>query len=367
MGWREVSIVAQRREFVELASKEGCNRRELCRRFGISSRTAYKWLGRYEVEGDEGLADRSRQPQHSPRKTGDAIERQVLKIRDTQPAWGARTIQAQLGNGPKPAVSTVHAILKRHGRICDAASEKAGKWQRFEHEQPNQLWQMDYKGHFPLGNRQRCHPLTLLDDHSRYLLCLQGCLDERSDTVKQILTGVFRRYGLPDRMTMDNGPVWEKNTALTVWMMRLGIGVVHSRPHHPQTQGKLERLHRTLKAELLNQWAFEDLESAQQNFDHWRNSYNHQRPHQALGMQSPGSRYQVSWKRFPEALPAIEYGPDVEVRKVQQKGAFHFRGQTFGIGKAFIGYPIGLRPTLIDGRWDILFCTNPIGSVDLNA
>jgi transposase InsO family protein len=320
-------------------------------------------MRRYEREGMAGLEDKSRRPQRSPERTGRRMEQRILEVRDAHPAWGARKIQNQVEDGP--AVSTVHAILKRNDRIVRGEQQPQRAWQRFEHEQPNQLWQMDHKGHFALGTDQRCHPLTILDDHSRYLVCLKGCIDERQETVRTVLTDVFRRYGLPDRMTMDNGPAWDRESALAAWLLRLGVGVSHSRPNHPQTQGKLERLHRSFKAEVLGQRMLQDFQHAQREFDDWRDVYNHQRPHQALAMKTPSSRYQGSPRSFPETLPAIEYAPDVEVRKVQQNGKVHFHGQVFKVGKAFVGYPIGLRATTTDGCWDVLFCSHQIGTADL--
>ena len=195
MPWKEESIMSLRREFVELASQSGVNISQLCRRFQISREVGYKWLKRYRQEGLPGLADRSRRPQHSPRRAESAVEQRVLRMRDRHKVWGARKIRQRLldqGVSSMPASSTVHAILCRHGRIDPVESSKHQPWQRFEHEAPNQLWQMDFKGHFPLGNGQRCHPLTVLDDHSRYGLCLQACRDEQGPTVQEALQDTFR-------------------------------------------------------------------------------------------------------------------------------------------------------------------------------
>ncbi|MDT3723204.1 integrase core domain-containing protein [Pseudomonas oryzihabitans] len=197
-----------------------------------------------------------------------------------------------------PAISTAHAILVRHCAVSAAASEAAKPWQRFEHPQhANDLWQMDFKGHVPLV-RGRCHPLTVLDDHSRYAVVLQACGDDREATVRQCMIAAFERYGLPARMTMDNGSPQgtdgQHYTRLDVWMMGQGIWVSYSRPYHPQTQGKDARFHRTLKAEVLQGPPWADLDKAQRIFDHWRQLYNVQRPHQALCMQVPQTRYQPS-------------------------------------------------------------------------
>ncbi len=313
-----------------------------------------------------------RRPRRSPRRSKPELEQQALDIRD-QTGWGARKIKWSLettGQGPV-AKSTVHSILRRHGRVPPPPDRVAGCFQRFEHERPNQLWQMDFKGHFQLGNRERCHPLTVLDDHSRYSLCLKACRNEQTGTVQEQLTATFRRYGLPERMLMDNGSPWghdreHQHTPLTIWLLRLGIAVTHSRPYHPQTQGKDERFHRTLKVELLAQRTFADFECIQIGFDRWRHRYNHQRPHEALDMAVPGSRYQVSQRSFPEQLPLLEYDAPDQVRKVQTDGKIFFRNREFRVGKAFRGNPVAVRPTTADGIYDVHFATHKISTIDLN-
>src|SRR6266542_1835993 len=197
---------------------------------------------------------------------------------------------------------------------------------------------MDFKGHFAT-HAARCHPLTVLDDHSRFALGLLACPDQKTHTVQHRLSDIFRRYGLPERMTMDNGSPWGSNadgfTPLTAWLIRLGIRVSHSRPYHPQTQGKDERFHRTLKLEVLRRYSFPDLNHAQSRFDIWRGTYNLERPHESLTMQVPASRYRPSPRCFPEALPSIEYDSKDLVRKVQNGGEIWFRGHPYKIGNAF--------------------------------
>lgn len=293
-------------------------------------------------------------------------------MRAKHSAWGGRKIKANLNAGGReqlPSPSTITAILKRHGMIDPAEGATHRPWQRFEHEAPNELWQMDFKGHFAISNG-RCHPLTVLDDHSRFALGLEACGDETGETVKERLTTIFRRYGLPERILADNGGPWgdggkQRYTALSVWLLRLDIGVSHGRPYHPQTQGKDERFHRTLKAEVLKDRNFTDLFGCQRAFDPWRDVYNLERPHEALGFATPASRYQISPRPFPEVLPAIEYGPGDLVRKAQDKGHIFFKGKTFVIGKAFRGFPMALRPTLKDHVWDVFFCHHKVAAIDL--
>ena len=371
MPWQECSTMSLRQEFLFLASQPESNFSQLCQRFGISRKTGYKWLQRYQESGATGLADRSRRPRHSPGRTDPAVEQQVLAIRD-QYGWGARKIKWCLQRDEQTALarSTAHSILQRHGRVARQLNSVTGSYQRFEHERPNQLWQMDFKGHYRLGNGERCHALTVLDDHSRYSLCLQACRNEQTETVKEHLTATFRRYGLPERMLMDNGSPWGNDlehqyTPLTVWLLLLGVGVSHGRPYHPQTQGKDERFHRSLKVEVLAQRIFGDFEPMQIRFNEWRYCYNHVRPHEALDMNVPASRYQVSQRSFPEQLPPLEYGAIDQVRKVQIDGSISFRHREFRVGKAFRGYPVALRPTVADGVYEIYFATHRILTIDL--
>ena len=372
MPWQECSTMSLRQEFLALAQNAGVNFGELCRRFGISRKTGYKWRRRYREKGADGLADLSRRPRRSPRRSGAAIEEKVLAVRDEY-GWGARKIKACLERGGEAALakSTVHSILRRHERVTHAPEETVGAYRRFEHERPNGLWQMDFKGHFLLGNRERCHPLTVLDDHSRYALCLKACRDERTATVEDQLTAVFRRYGLPERMLMDNGPPWgsclaHQFTPLTVWLLRLGIAVSHGRPYHPQTQGKDERFHRTLKVEVLAGRVFRDFDHIDDRFDEYRHCYNHVRPHEALDMQVPASRHRPSPRSFPERLPVIEYGTADQVRKVEQNGKITFLRHRFHVGLAFRGYRVALRPSSVDGVYDVYFATHQIAQVDLH-
>ena len=373
MAWRERSVVDQREEFVSLALAPGANKRELCRRFGISRSNGHKWLQRYLREGRAGLVERSRRPLRSPSRTPDPVEAEVLQIREqSNNAWGGRKIERVMqdrGHVTVPSPSTITEILRRHGKLEERAHEHPGPWQRFERAEPNELWQMDFKGHFPLADG-RCHPLTVLDDHSRYSLALSACDNEQETTVRKRLIEVFRRYGIPLKMLMDNGPPWgdggyQSYTFFTVWLMRVGVHVTHSRPFHPETQGKDERFHRTLKAEVLSGTSFRDLAACQCAFDRWRHIYNHERPHEALALATPAKRYRASTRVFPETLPAIEYAPGEVVRKVETNGHIVFKGRYLPIGKAFRGQPVALRPTSEDGVLNVHFCAHHIATIDL--
>lgn len=370
MPWREVSVMDQRLELVGLARQAGVNRRELFRRLGISAKTGYKWLGRADGTSD-WATDRSRRPHRIPGQTEASVESAVLKVRDRHPAWGARKIVRCLereGN-EVPAASTVHAILVRHGRVLPPVRSAAHC--RFEHPAPNLVWQMDFKGRFPLRDRRWCHPLTVVDDHSRYALCLRACRNEQSDTVRGHLEQTFRRYGLPEAFLVDNGSPWGDGpgqgwTRLGVWLLKLGIDVIHSRPYHPQTRGKNERFHRTLKAEVLAMQRFDGFGGVQNAFDRWRVVYNHERPHQALGQDVPASRYRPSRRSLPAKLPEPEYQPGDIVRTVGTTKAYiSFKGKLWPVGQAFFGERVALRPLDVDGRYGIFFGSRQIASFDL--
>ncbi len=363
-----------RREFVQLAEQPQSNIRELCRRYGVSPKTGYKWLERHRESGDAGLEDRSRRPLHSPARSTEQLELAVVQLHQRFPYWGARKLRSLLDTeSERPHHSTIDAILKRHGCqvLYHDAKAQAPATHRFEHPQPNDLWQMDFKGHFHLNDRRsaRCHPLTLLDDHSRFSLCLQACEGERLELVKPHLIEVFRRYGLPRRITADNGPPWGSNMAgglstLEVWMMRLGIDMSHSRPYHPQTQGKLERFHQTLKRELLHR-SFSDLEHCQQVMSEWREQYNHDRPHEALDQCPPITSYQPSPRSYPEQLPDVEYDPGDQVVKVRQMGQISFKGLNVFVGGGLAGERVAIRPTTEEGIYDVVFIHKTLRQIDI--
>lgn len=372
MPWKAMSAVELREEFVMLAGGENGNVRELCRRYGISPTTGYKWLSRYAAAGRGGLADNSRRPHCSPGRTPSTMEGQILALRDRHPAWGARKLQRRLcnlGTVAVPSISTITEILRRHGRLEPTQASKHRAFLRFEQAASNDLWQMDFKGHFPVRSG-RCHPLTVLDDHSRFALGLEACADERAVTVQSRLVSIFRRYGLPWRMLMDNGPPWGDDaqtsyTSFTVWLLRLDIAVSHGRPYHPQTQGKAERFHRSLVAEVIAGLPLSDITQCQRRFDAWRHVYNCERPHEGIGLDVPMARYDPSPRPFPEALPPIEYDTADIIRRVDPNGRLSFKKRLFRVGKAFRGQQVAIRPTPRDGCFDVCFGRHPIAAIDL--
>jgi len=372
MPWEEVSIMDRRQEFVCFARGGEANVSALCRTFGISRKTGYKWLERGDCGGGSGLfADRSRRPHVSPKRTLESVEHSVLSVRDQHPAWGARKIRHVLSRDgfEAPAPSTVHAILERHGRITPGRREGQA-FGSFEKEAPNLLWQMDFKGQIQLGDGTWCYPLTIVDDHSRFALCIKGSDNQRTLTVKEALERTFRTYGLPAAFYVDNGPPWGggspgQHTPLTVWLLKHDIRVIHAKPYCPQGRGKNERFHRSLKAEVFTARPLDNLEQAQTACDRWRGIYNHERPHQALDMQVPASRYQPSTRPMPSRMPTIEYDSNDIIRKVpRDTPRISFKGREWRVPKAFRGETLAIRQTN-NATYDVCFGATKIAHIDL--
>jgi transposase InsO family protein len=374
----EKNTVSLRQEFVKLASQEGRNIRDLCRRFGISPKTGYKWLARWRLSAcdAESLKDRSRRPLNTPARSSQALEQAVVEVRNRHPTWGARKIARSLEKVGEGAVapSTVTHILHRHGLIDPKASEAAKPWQRFEHDAPNELWQIDFKGHFKTL-AGTCHALTLIDDHSRFNLLVKALQRSDGEHVQPALVEVFKRYGLPTRINADNGAPWGSPSSrgqglseLAIWLIRLGIRVSFSRPYHPQTNGKLERMHRTLEAEVLAGKNYADHAQVQRAFDSWRDTYNCRRPHEALKLDCPIQHYRPSELTYPSQLPAIEYPEHDCVVTVGWNGFTKFQGHKIRLSNALHKLPVAFRADPnTNGLYDVYFCHQRFAQIDLRA
>jgi transposase InsO family protein len=376
MPWEVKDTMTLRTDFVRQAATQAVAFTELCRQFKITRQTGYKWLARHKAEGVNGLADRSRRPHHSPARSAAHIEARIVELR-RQHGWGGRKIARRLydlGETQIPAPATITEILRRHGLIDEQASRQRQHWQRFEHEHPNSLWQMDFKGDFQTLESGRCSPLTVIDDHSRYNIVLSACSRTTTQVVQEALEQAFRSYGLPSRINTDNGAPWGSPSApgqlteLAVWLIRLGIRVSYSRPYHPQTNGKDERFHRSLKAELLERHAFSTHEHVQQELDRWRQVYNTERPHEALGMATPITRYACSLRRMPERLPEPEYACGDEVLLVNSSGLVRFRGEKVKLSIALKGLHVAARPSdEEEGVIEFWFAHHRVEKLDLKT
>lgn len=385
MAWNIRDLMKSRTEFVKMAQliKSGESRGsfgELCKRYGISRKNGYKWLHRYEAQGVEGLQDQSRKPHHQPARSKEKTEQAVLDLRENHPCWGGRKLRKCLivkNESEAPSASTITEILRRHGKLSDAPAAGPRKFQRFERESPNSLWQMDFKGHFAIKKGGRCHPLTITDDHSRFNICLAACANETSATVQHHLIDAFRRYGLPHQILSDNGPSWSCQkrrlacSSLEAWLIRVGIDPIHGRPYHPQTQGKEERFHRTLKAEVLEtRTEWEDLEQCQRAFLEWRTIYNEIRPHESLADEVPLSRYRHSARGYEEKSgerDMREHYQEGEIqRKVDHSGEISYLGRSYYVGMGLHGEHVVIR-ALAQERSSVSYGWKRLGAIDLTV
>lgn len=327
MPWKERTVERLREEFV-LASKERKQSfSSLCREFGITRKTGYKWVQRAQ-EGDE-MKDRSRRPGSTPQKTDCETEKLILNMRKENPAWGGKKIRyklEQMGYENLPCVKTFNNILKRNHCIDTAESAKHKPFQRFEREQCNELWQADFKGDFPLFDGSRCYPLTILDDHSRFSIAVKprSSLSDVKDSFRE----AFYTYGMPESILSDNGGTFRGlhggYTQFERWLMDHNILPIHGRVMHPQTQGKIERFHRTMNQELIAGRQFNTLQEVDACMQEWRRKYNEDRPHEALGMRTPAEVYTPSEREYKEQVPQYEYSGNHHIIKVNNWGYLRY-------------------------------------------
>jgi len=273
----------------------------------------------------------------------------VVELRRNHPAIGAKKLKRMLENQDlnAPAYSTINAILHRNGLITKEASAAATPYIRFEKKHPNEMWQADFKGHFTIKDGTRCCPLTLLDDHSRFCLCIDAKENERYEGTRESFLKVFERHGLPGTLLCDNGNPWGTvqsagYTKFEVWLMDLGILTKHGRVHHPQTQGKDERFNGTLLRERLKYREYENSEHAQRDFDEYRTFYNYERPHHALNLDTPSERYCNSEHKLPQKVNEWKYDADVLTREIKAHGYLSFNGQGYFLSEAFGRKTVGL-------------------------
>ena len=370
MPWEKRTVNQMRKEFVERVLRQEKSKSGLCREYGISRPTGDKWIARYLA--GETLEDRSRAPNRKPGKTSQETENLIVNYRREHSAIGAMKIRRILENqgyDELPCARTVNNILKRNGMIERAASLAVKPTQRFEKEQPNEMWQADYKGHFALKNGERCHPLNIIDDSTRYNLCCEAQHGETYEEIKPVMERVFREYGLPYSFLCDNGNPWgtPQSTGYSrfeVWLMELGILTVHGRAFHPQTQGKEESFNRSMTKELLKHAEIEDFSDAQRQFDAYRRFYNHERPHHALGLEIPGERYTKSTRHYPEKIAEWEYPVECQMRRVTPQGYVRWAGGYYFLSEAFAGKTIAIRESHLPGQITLIFRQFRIGRID---
>ena len=373
MSWRERTVETVREEFAKRVLAHEKTKSALCREYGVSRPTGDKWIKRY-LNG-ESMSDRSRAPKGHPNQVAPEMEAQIVAMRQKYPAIGAAKMHKMMENEgvpDLPCARTMNNIFHRHNLITPEASAAATPCQRFEKPRPNDMWQADFKGHFAMGNRERCHPLNILDDCSRFCLCCEAQPDETFASIQPVLRRLFQEYGLPFSFLCDNGNPWGTAqstgfTRLEVWMMELGILVLHGQIRHPQTQGKDERFNRSFTRECLAHNEFTDARQAQRVFSEYRDFYNNQRPHCALDMEVPASRYHSSERKYPDQIEQWEYPAQCQLCKVKETGYFNYKGQGYYLSEAFGGKTIAVRESHLPGQISLLFRQFLIGRIDLEA
>jgi len=376
MAWKEMGVMDERLKFVADCLKNEWCMAEICRRYGISRRVGYKWLRRYENEGVEGLQDRSRAPLHHSLAIDEAIVERVVAHKRKHMTWGPKKILANLERTfPTtcwPVASTVGELLDRDGLVKHRKKRRKAtpSAQPLSHcQHPNDVWCIDFKGWFRTLDGTRCDPLTLCDADTRYLLRCQA-LSKKTDTptVQACLEVTFREFGLPVAIRSDNGSPFASVglaglSKLSVWWMRLGIKPERIRPAHPEENGRLERFHKTLKAETIVP-PKRSIRQQQLAFNRFLEEYNYERPHEALGQHVPGDAYTPSPRPFPARLPqSPNYDHAWHVRKVKPSGEIKWNGQDVYITQALTGHYIGLMPEN-ERNYTLYFCQHPIGELD---
>ena len=371
MAWGERTVEQMREEFVRRVLAQEQSKAALCREYGISRPTGDKWIERF-LNG-ESMSDRSRVPNTIPGRIAPELEEKIVALRKKYPAIGAvklRTMMSNSGCTNLPCARTFNNVFQRHGLIQQEDSRAATPHQRFEKSAPNEMWQADFKGHFAMKDGFRCHPLNIIDDHSRFNLCIEALKSETFEDVKPIMERLFREYGLPFSFLCDNGNPWGTPQSLgysrfEVWLMELGILTLHGRIRHPQTQGKEERFNRSFGRECLRNQEIRNIAHAQEVFDAYRTFYNEIRPHFALELDVPGKRYAPSDRELPEHIEAWDYGAEYQVCKVKQTGYFNYKGQGYFLSEAFADKYIAVRESHLPGQITLVFRQFRIGRIDL--
>ncbi len=374
MPWKETTPVTERMQSLVDWQSGLFTVRFLAERHGVSRKTLYKWIERFEAEGPAGLEDRMRRPRQHPNQTPEAIESAIAEFRRRHPDWGPKKIVHVLSERDVktswPARSTVTAILKRRGLVKGRPRRRS-----FGHpgrptsvaECANAVWATDFKGEFLTGDGLYCYPLTVSDLYSRYLLGCKGLLSTKTDGVKKSFERLFREYGLPETIRSDNGVPFASTglgrlSRLSVWWMKLGIRPELTQPAHPEQNGSHERMHRTLKRATTRP-ARRDLKSQQKRFDAFRVEFNTERPHESIGMKTPADLYRPSPREFPSALPPMEYPGHFEVRRVSRNGGIRWKTGWLSVSHPLIDEYVGLEE-VDDGVWSLYFGSLLLGRFD---
>ena len=366
MPWKETRVVDQRMQFIVAVHQDPRgNLTRLCARFGISRQQGYKWIARFNELGPKGLEDRPPIARSCPHRTADELVDRILCLRKEHPFDGPKKLRTMLLDSTPdvvvPAASTIGDILHRHGLIRPrrARLRVPPSTQPLAHAlEPNDVWTVDFKGHFALADRTRCHPLTILDAASRYSIKLESVCEPNRTHVQPHFERAFREYGLPKRIRSDNGPPFASKTLgglspLQVWWIRLGIVPERIEPGHPEQNGRHERFHLTLKQQTASPPEATGADQ-QRAFDRFRADYNERRPHEALGQKTPASCYEPSYRPMPERLSEPLYPGDFLVRRVNKGGTISFQHQLLQVGNVLRLEAVGLK-AVDEDEWELYY------------
>lgn len=373
MPWKETCAVQEREQFIRLWLSGRFSKTGLCEQFGISRPTGDKWIRRHAEFGMTGLMDQSRAPLRHPNAIEAACCEQLVQLKLERPSWGPKKLldllRARHPCQHWPADSTGGEILKRAGLVKPRRARRkvpAHSQPFAECDAPNAVWSVDFKGDFRLGNGQRCYPLTISDNHSRYLFACQGVLRPSAKAVRPWFEQVFKEYGLPWALRSDNGSPFASKalgglSALSKWWIDLGIRPERIKPGRPDQNGRHERMHRSLKA-WMGEVAW-DLARQQRCLEAFRREYNDERSHESLGRQTPAQLYRPSLRVYSSRIEPVTYGEELTVRQVRSKGEIKWRGQLLYVSEVLAGEPVALEPCG-EGLWNLYYRFHPLGQVD---
>ena len=374
MPWKETCDMDERKNFIEAWKSRKFSKSALCRRFGVSRPTGDKWINRVLAEGQAGLVDRSRSAHQRPNQTPEPVVRALLKAKHQHPDWGPRTLVKWLARRyPQqawPAPSTAGEILKRHGLVKPRTKRKKvpPHTEPLRHATaPHAVWSADFKGDFEMGNARRCYPLTLSDNHSRFLICCQGLYSTALDPVKKHYELAFRRWGLPLAIRTDNGYPFASCAlgglnALSIWLLKLGVMPERIAPGRLEQNPRHERMHRTLKAAAIDP-PKANLSAQQRAFNRFWHDYNYERPHLSIDDQCPGELFNVSSRPYPHHIAEPQYPQSHQVRRVRTDGSIRWQGQLIYVSVALTGEPVGLCP-IGDDQWQLYYARLALGVLD---
>lgn len=377
MPWKDVTSMNQKLQFVSLAATGRFSVTQLCADFDISRKTAHKWLSRYAGQGPSGLNNRTRRPRGCSHQTTTEVVELIVKERKAHPLWGPKKLQDLLqckhGLMDPPARSTIAALLQRHGLI-KRRRRKPGVYHAKPSEltqptHPNHVWTFDFKGWFLTQDRVRCDPLTVCDRYSRYIVGCRALPNQQRSGTLRTCRNLMRHHGLPEIIRVDNGSPfasagWGRLSKLSVWWVAQGIQVEFTRPGHPQDNGSHERMHRVLKAETLRPSA-RNLRAQQRLFDRWRYTYNHERPHEGIGMQKPAQLYHPSQRRLNETDNIVRYPRGFMIKRVSDSGHINYLKRSYHVGEAFAGLKMGINRTEA-GVSELYFANLHLANLTLN-